>query len=128
MPASTRLTTLLATAALAVAIAAAGCGGGESGGDGGGGEGDGPPPAQVVASGDPAAGAKVFADNCAACHGEDGGGVSAPGLREAEYENADVVVSQIRNGGGGMPGFADNLSAQELADVSSYVTKELATK
>jgi cytochrome c551 len=126
MPTPKHLTTLLATAALAVATGAAGCGGG--GDPAGGGTEGGPPPAQVVASGDPAAGKKVFADNCAACHGADGGGVSAPGLREEEYKDAEVVVSQIRDGGGGMPAFGDQLSEQELADVSSYVTKDLATK
>jgi mono/diheme cytochrome c family protein len=69
----------------------------------------------------------VFAGNCAACHGGDGGGGSGPKLAgEEAYTNPDVVVPQIREGGGGMPGFADQLSEQELADVSAFVVEDLA--
>ena len=106
----------------------AGCGG-DAGDSGGGGSSDSPaaPPQQVVDSGDSAAGRQVFGDNCAACHGADGGGGSGPKLTgEQAYTNPDVVVQQIREGGGGMPAFGDQLSEQELADVSAYVVKELA--
>ena len=116
---------LLAVAALAVPFSA--CGGDD--GDSGGGESSGPPPQQVVDSGDPAKGEQVFADNCASCHGGDGGGGSGPKLQgEESYTDPETVVSQVREGGGGMPGFSDQLSAQELADVSAFVTKDLAAK
>jgi mono/diheme cytochrome c family protein len=114
-----RATALLAIVALG-ALPLAGCGddGGES---------SGPPPQQVVDQGDPAAGKQVFADNCAACHGADGGGGSGPKLAgEQAYTDPGVVVDQVRNGGGGMPAFGDRLSAQELADVSAFVVRELA--
>ena len=113
------LTCLLAAAALA------GCGGDDGGGGGGGDAG--PPPQQVVDSGQPAAGREVFGQNCASCHGGDGGGGTGPKLAgERAYTDAEVVVSQIREGGGGMPAFGDQLSEQELADVSAFVVKELA--
>jgi len=55
-------------------------------------------------------------------HGGDGGGGSGPRLAgEQSYADAEVVVSQIRDGGGGMPAFGDQLSEQELADVSAHV-------
>ena len=117
-----RVTSVLAAAALA-AVPLAGCGGG----DGGGGSGGGKPPGQVIAAGVPAKGKEVFAQNCSVCHGEDGGGGTGPQLRgQHEYEDADVVVPQVREGGGGMPAFGDQLSEQELADVTSYVVKQLA--
>ena len=115
---------------LLVALALAGCGG-DDGDDNGGGGGDQPEqsPQQVVDAGDPAAGREVFTQNCAACHGEDGGGGTGPELAgREEFTNPDVVVDQVRNGGGGMPAFGDRLTPQELSDVSSYVVKDLAAK
>jgi cytochrome c551 len=124
-----RALALTATVFLALG-AAAGCGGDDD--DGGGGGNGGAPeqsPQQVVAAGDAARGKEVYAQNCAACHGEDGGGGTGPKLEgEEAYTNADVVVDQIRDGGGGMPAFADRLSEQELADVSAFVTKDLAAR
>ena len=108
---------------LAAAAAVTACGGDD--GDGGGAPQR--PPQQVVDAGDPTRGRQVFADNCAACHGADGGGGSGPELAgREEYTNPEVVVEQIREGGGGMPAFGDDLSEQELADVSAYVVKDLA--
>ena len=119
-----RLTSLLAAAALAAL--APGCGGSDGGG-GDAGQTSATPPQEVVDRGQPAAGGKVFADNCAACHGEDGGGGTGPALAgRPEYANPEVVVEQVRNGGGGMPSFGERLSEQELADVSAYVVRELA--
>ena len=117
---ATRLCTLLAAAALA------GCGSDDGGGSGGGSK-PGQSPQQVVAAGDPAKGKEVFGDNCAACHGSDGGGGTGPRLQgQQAYTNPDVVVRQVREGGGGMPAFGDQLSAQELSDVSAYVVEDLA--
>lgn len=128
MTARTRLTSLLAAVALA-AVPLAGCGGDDDENGGGGGETQATEqsPQQVVDSGDPAKGKDLFAQNCATCHGTDGSGGSGPKLAgEQAYTNPDVVVEQVRNGGGGMPAFGDQLSEQELADVTSYVVKDLA--
>jgi mono/diheme cytochrome c family protein len=108
---------------LLAAAALAGCGGD----DGGGGGDAGPPPQQVVASGDAAKGQEVYGQSCASCHGPDGGGGTGPRLAgQRSYTDAEVVVTQIREGGGGMPAFGDQLSEQELADVSAFVVEELA--
>jgi mono/diheme cytochrome c family protein len=76
--------------------------------------------------GDPAAGEKVFADNCSGCHGLDGhggnGGPSLAGVTDVEH-----VVDQVTHGGGGMPAFGDTLSAQEIQDVAAYVTQRVGT-
>ena len=72
--------------------------------------------------GDPESGHLVFNDECSGCHGPDGAGVlfSAPAL----IDNAltlDQIVWQVDQGGFQMPGFADEISDEEIADVSAYV-------
>ncbi len=109
-------------AALLALVALAACGGDDE-------DGSTPakPPQQVVDAGNPAAGRQVYADSCAACHGADGGGGTGPKLEgEEAYAAPGVVVDQIREGGGGMPAFGDQLSEQELADVSAFVVEDLA--
>ena len=111
-----RPTALLVAAALALV----GCGGDDGGAPD-------VPPQQVVDAGKPAQGREVFADNCAACHGARGEGGTGPNLAgEAEYTDPEAVVDQIRDGGGGMPGFEGRLTEQELADVSAFLVRELA--
>ena len=78
--------------------------------------------------GDPEAGAAVWSDNCAGCHGLDGGGANGgPSLvgNEAALD-PERVQAQVTNGGGGMPAFKDTLTEQQIGDVSAYVTERLA--
>ncbi len=100
------------------------CGGGGTGGGGGesssGGEQDlsayeGP------ISGDAAAGAEVYANNCAGCH--DAG---APNLREhGQHESAAEIRSLIRNGSGRMPAFDETMiSAADLENVMAHLQSE----
>jgi len=74
--------------------------------------------------GDAQAGAQVFADNCATCHGDDGSGGAGPPLDT--FDDPTAVEQQVRNGGGGMPAFEGQLSDQEIADVVAYVTQDIA--
>ena len=92
-------------------------GGGESvpaetdGGEGGSGEGD------------AAAGEAVFTANCGSCHTlEDAGttGTVGPNLDESTLD-VDAVVTQVENGGGGMPPFGGQLSEEEIANVAAFV-------
>src|SRR5512133_1939318 len=81
----------------------------------------GPPPA----SGDPAHGQELFAENCASCHGEGGqGGGVGPTLAGNPISIADAR-SRIENGGGVMP--ANLVSGQDLADVLAYLQTILAS-
>jgi quinohemoprotein ethanol dehydrogenase len=77
--------------------------------------------------GDPEVGGEVWANNCAGCHGLDGRGANGgPNLVGNEQAmDAERVHAQVTNGGGGMPAFKDTLSAQEIADVTAYVTEDL---
>ena len=81
--------------------------------------------------GEEADGAAVFAEaGCGGCHvfaPANSNGTVGPPLDGIDLSK-DEIVQQVRNGGGGMPAFGDQLSAQELADVSAYVVKDLAAK
>jgi alcohol dehydrogenase (cytochrome c) len=77
--------------------------------------------------GNAAAGKTVFADNCVSCHGADGhGGNGGPDLTTIpSAKDYATVVKQVENGGGGMPAFKGQLTAQQIADVSTYVTQDI---
>ena len=87
---------------------------GDEGGGGGG-----------ATEGDAAAGKEIFANaGCGNCHTfEDAGtsGTAGPNLDDSDID-LEGAVSQIANGGGGMPAYKDQLSEQEIADVAAYVT------
>jgi mono/diheme cytochrome c family protein len=91
----------------------------------------GPPPQETEpaaggAAGDPAAGKEVFlgAAACGGCHtlsDAGSGGQVGPDL-DALEPSYDAVVSQVTNGGGGMPAFGETLSEQQIDDVAAYVS------
>jgi cytochrome c553 len=87
----------------------------ETGGGGGGGG---------TAEGDPAAGKEVFASaGCGSCHTFADAGTSGtvgPDLDQSTVD-FDAAVTQITNGGGGMPPFSGQLSEEQIANVAAYV-------
>jgi alcohol dehydrogenase (cytochrome c) len=85
-------------------------------GEGGGGK--------ASTKGDPAAGKTVYANNCVSCHGADGhGGNGGPDLTTIpSAKNVSRVVSQVTNGGGGMPAFKGQLTQKQIADVAQKIT------
>jgi mono/diheme cytochrome c family protein len=97
---------------LLVAGLLVGCGGDDGDGDGGNGT---------------SAGASVYADaGCGSCHTftpAGSNGTIGPNLDETEV-TFERAVEQIRNGGSGMPAFKDQLSEQEIEDVSRFVAGE----
>ena len=128
-PMAVRVVVLLLAAVL---VAAAGCGGDddEAGGD--------TTATETVATetqttetetettggGAAADGEAVFAQaGCGGCHTLEAAGSSGqvgPNLDELELEVPDVV-EQVREGGGGMPAFGDDLSDAEIDAVAQYV-------
>jgi mono/diheme cytochrome c family protein len=101
----------LAFALIALVLLAAGCSiGGDSGGDEG--------------SGGGSPGAKVFADSdCGNCHtlkAADATGTVGPNLDELR-PNEERVVTQVTNGGNGMPAFKNELSTTEIQQVAAFV-------
>ena len=74
---------------------------------------------------DPAAGAKLYAQHCTACHGAERAGVppTVPALTDVGKRLQPAQVKdKIRKGGGLMPPFAQ-LSQQEIDDLASYLAK-----
>lgn len=70
------------------------------------------------------AGKTVFGTSCRGCHtlADTGpGGTIGPNLDQLKPSDA-LVVTQVTNGGGAMPSFAQNLSRQQIADVARYVS------
>lgn len=100
----------LPAASLLAALALAGCGGG-------GGEGEGAP-----AEG----GEAVFAEaGCGGCHVlEEAGssGTIGPKL-DGRNLSVDAVAEQVREGGGGMPSFSDELGEDEIQQVAEFVSE-----
>jgi mono/diheme cytochrome c family protein len=119
-----------------VAAALAGCGGDD--GDGGSATTSGADPAQTQTQAPtetqgtrttaPAGvdGAEVFASaNCGSCHtlaAADSNGQVGPNLDDLRPDFA-TVRSQVENGGGGMPAFGGDLSAEEIDAVARYVSE-----
>ena len=83
-----------------------------------------------ASGGDAAAGASVFAENCASCHGDTGhGGAGGPDLREMPLAQSEAgAVKQVTNGGGGMPPFGEQLSEEEISDVAAFVVHDVVGK
>lgn len=69
--------------------------------------------------GDATAGATVFADHCAACHGADGTGGSGPSLAGTNMKDDSEVVGVIQNGVGDMP--AQGLTDAQTKDVLAWL-------
>jgi mono/diheme cytochrome c family protein len=97
---------------LLVAGLLAGCGGGDDNGE---------------EEGGASAGATVYADaGCGSCHTFSPAGSTGtvgPSLDDADV-TFDQAVDQIREGGGGMPSFRDQLTEQQIEDVAIYITEE----
>jgi cytochrome c553/erythromycin esterase-like protein len=78
-------------------------------------------------------GAKVFKQNCIACHGKNGeGNVIGPNLTDNYWLNGGTdqdILNSVKNGheDKGMVSFEDALSEEEISSVSSYVVSLIGT-
>ena len=70
-------------------------------------------------------GAKLFAQNCSACHQLTGKGVPGafPALAGDQFAQGSpkAVSTLLLNGRGGMPSFRNDLSNQQIASILTYV-------
>lgn len=71
-------------------------------------------------------GGAIYATNCAACHGRNGEGVTAPNLTDDHYlwvQSPKDIIDVIANGrkNGAMPGWKNNFKTPEILVLSSYV-------
>jgi sulfite oxidase len=83
-------------------------------------------PSQVVPPAAPrgrsAQGAALFAEHCAACHGQNGEGQTGPRLKGRAISNA-VFWTSVNHGKRKMPAFAGSLRAQDLADIKEWLAR-----
>src|SRR5205823_4724013 len=65
------------------------------------------------------------AGGCGGCHGFAAAGTPAGDgpVLDGTKLSVSQVESQVAQGGGGMPGYASTLSAQQIADVSTFVSQ-----
>ena len=85
-----------------------------------------PTETEPPAEGDPVAGKQVFLGSsaCGTCHTlADAGttGTIGPNLDDSQ-PSFELAVNRVTNGQGAMPAFSGQLSEQEIADVSAYVS------
>jgi cytochrome c oxidase cbb3-type subunit 3 len=73
----------------------------------------------LALTGDPDAGATIYAENCAVCHAADGSGGTGPSLFGESLDGETIAI--VLNGEDGMPGFGDALSDQEIADLLAWL-------
>jgi mono/diheme cytochrome c family protein len=69
-------------------------------------------------------GEKLFSDNCANCHTLAAAGASGkvgPDLDQLRPA-ADLVTTQVNNGGGGMPAFKGKLTDAQIQELATYVS------
>lgn len=74
-------------------------------------------------------GREVWGDQCSRCHGSDGGGRSGPRLNGGRvierFPDPADQVDLVVQGRGGMPGFGERLSAEEIDAVVAYTREVL---
>jgi cytochrome c6 len=79
---------------------------------------------------DVAAGAKVFNNNCTACHANGGNVMShektlkKEALEKEKMNSVVAIVTKVAKGGNGMPGFDGQLKAVELENVAAYILEQ----
>lgn len=68
-------------------------------------------------------GEALYNDECASCHGDDGGGGLGPSLQNLEesFPDQSEVVAIVTDGSGSMPSFGDDLSAEEIDAIVAYI-------
>ena len=85
----------------------------------------------VPANASPTAGAKVFASaGCGSCHtlaSANASGQVGPNL-DAARPGYETVRAKVTSGGGGMPAFGSQLSAQQIRDVAAFVATRAGSK
>ena len=76
-------------------------------------------------------GAEIYGDSCSICHGVDGGGDIGSNLHAVVPDlTDDQLVDVLLNGipGTTMPGFADSLDDQGIADVLLYLKENFGAE
>lgn len=83
-----------------------------------------------VLAADQTQGAKIFAQNCAACHAN-GGNIIRRGknlkkraLQRHKKDSIEAISSLVKQGKFAMPAYADRLSEAQIGAVAAYVLEQ----
>lgn len=69
------------------------------------------------------AGEAIYKSKCASCH-PDGGNIMKPKETLKGMKDSKKIISKIRKGGGGMPGFdAKSISDADAKQLADYIIK-----
>jgi quinohemoprotein ethanol dehydrogenase len=75
--------------------------------------------------GNAANGSRVFAQFCAACHGEEGKGGHGGGPNITQVASLELVANTVISGKNNMPPFAAALTFAQIRDVAAYTATQL---
>jgi mono/diheme cytochrome c family protein len=78
-----------------------------------------------------AEGQSIYNQNCASCHGANGGGgfgKKLAGVVVTKYPNIADQEALIENGKGSMPAFGSKLTAEQITAVTRYTREVLGTE
>lgn len=81
-------------------------------------------------AGDAANGAKIFNNNCAACHMGGNNVIMAnktlkqDALEQYNMKSLEAITYQVKNGKNAMPAFGGRLSDAQIEDVATYVLEQ----
>ena len=81
--------------------------------------------AVTLKGGNADAGAAIFAQVCAACHGEEGRGGHGGGPDISKTTAPELVANTVISGKNNMPPFAAALTFAQIRDLAAYVTTQL---
>jgi mono/diheme cytochrome c family protein len=74
-------------------------------------------------------GREIYGNRCASCHSSDGGGRNGPRLNSGRvierYPDPAEQLAFVAAGRGGMPGFGDDFSPEQLEAVVAYTREVL---
>jgi cytochrome c oxidase cbb3-type subunit 3 len=73
-------------------------------------------------------GKRLFTQNCAACHGDDGRGGHTGGAPLDKVRDLDAAMQTVANGRNTMPPFRGAFTPEQIRDVTAYVMETLAAK
>jgi mono/diheme cytochrome c family protein len=71
-------------------------------------------------------GKRLFTQNCAACHGDDGKGGHTGGAPLDRVTDLAAAIQTVTNGRNNMPPFRNPFTPEQIRDVSAYVVQTLA--
>jgi quinohemoprotein ethanol dehydrogenase len=85
-----------------------------------------PAAAAIIAAANLVEGKRIFTQNCAVCHGDDGKGGHTGGAPLDKVADFNAAIQTVTAGRNNMPSFRSAFTSEQIRDVSAYVVQTLA--